>query len=182
MTIIDLQKKYHFLPALDLDLLLAKTLHQTKEFIFLHPQYLVSIIQHLHFRWLVYLKKKGYSVAAIVGHKEFYGLDFLVNKHVLIPRPDTELMVEEAVERIKGTREKEEENIILIDVGTGSGCIPISILKNLTAPIQTFAIDVSRPALRIAKKNAKKHNVNIQFLHGNLLEPILKSYKLQPSL
>ena len=67
----------------------------------------------------------------------------------------------------------------MIDVGTGSGCIPISILKNVDRSIQTFAIDVSRPALRMAKKNAKKHAVKINFLHGNLVEPLLKNYKLQ---
>ncbi|KKR35022.1 MAG: Release factor glutamine methyltransferase [Candidatus Magasanikbacteria bacterium GW2011_GWA2_40_10] len=173
MQIIDLQKKYQSIPTLNLELLLAAALHQTKEFIYTHPEYPISIIQYLRFRWFIHLYKQGYSIAVITKHKEFYGLDFFVNKNVLIPRPDTELMVAEAIEDIKYQVLSSKETL-LIDIGTGSGCIPIAILKTLTNKnINTFATDISRSALRVAKKNAKKHGVKINFLHGNLLEPVL---------
>lgn len=171
MTIIYLQKKYYTIPVLDLELILSAALRKTKEFIYTYPEYSISNIQYLRFRWFIHLYKKGYSIAAIVGHKEFYGLDFYVNKHVLIPRPDTELMVVEVIEEIKNQNEK----ITLVDVGTGTGCIQISILKNLPAAIvTTYAVDISRRALKVAKKNARIHNVHIEFLRGNLLKPVVQ--------
>ncbi len=153
-----------------LDLLRAHAIKKPKEFLYSHPEYKLSFLESIYLKYFIFLYKKGYSVAAIVGHKEFYGLDFFVNKYVLIPRPDTELMVAEAIEEIKKTNEK----ITLIDVGTGSGCIPISILKNLPESIQTYATDISNQALKVAQKNAKIHNVDIKFFQGNLLEPVLK--------
>ena len=162
--------KANTIPALDLELLKAHAIKKPKEFLYSHPEYRLSIWEQLRLKYFLFLRKCGYSVAAITKHKEFYGLDFFVNKNVLIPRPDTELMVTEAIEEIKKTNKK----VILIDVGTGSGCIPISILKNLPKPIPAYATDISSPALKVAKKNAEKHGVKIQFFHGNLLEPILK--------
>ncbi|KKS53992.1 MAG: Release factor glutamine methyltransferase, partial [Candidatus Magasanikbacteria bacterium GW2011_GWA2_42_32] len=122
-----------------------------------------------HFKKLIARRAKGEPIAYLIGHKEFYGLDFEINKNVLIPRPETELMVEEVVKKIDRLK------IILIDVGTGSGCIPIAILKTIknTATIKCFAIDISPGAIATAKRNAKKHNVKIKFLHGNLLEPMM---------
>lgn len=155
--------------VIDLDLLKAHAINKPKEFLYSHPEYSLSIWEQLKLKYFIFLRKRGYSVAAITKHKEFYGLDFFVNKHVLIPRPDTELMVTEAIEEIKKTDTK-----ILIDVGTGSGCIPISILKNLPKPIPTYAMDISSQALNVAKKNARAHNVNIDFFHDNLLTPILQ--------
>lgn len=190
MTIRELQKKYSSLDNLDLELLLAKSIHKPKNFILIHPEYRLSFLEKISLAYFIYLRKKGYSIAVIIGHKEFYGLDFFVNKKVLIPRPETELMVEETIKEINnchtefisaspGILKQVQDDTILIDVGTGSGCIPISILKNIKEPIQTFAIDISKSALQVAKKNAKTHSTNINFIHGNLLKPILKSYKLQ---
>src|SRR3989344_3050501 len=135
---------------LDLELLKAHAIKKPKEFLYSHPEYRLSIWELLKLKYFIFLRSHGYSVAAITKHKEFYGFDFFFNKHVLIPRPDTELMVTEAIEEIKKTDKK-----ILVDVGTGSGCIPISILKNLTAPIQTYAIDISGQALKVVRKNAE---------------------------
>ncbi len=179
MTIRELQKKYSSLDNLDLELLLAKSIHKPKNFILIHPEYSLSFLEKISLAYFIYLRKKGYSVAVIIGHKEFYGLDFFVNKKVLIPRPETEMMVEEVVSILNNELKTKNEKNILIDVGTGSGCIPISILKNIKEPTQTFAIDISKPALQVAKKNAKTHEVKINFLQGNLLEPILKNYNLQ---
>jgi release factor glutamine methyltransferase len=155
--------------VLDFELLKAHAIKKPKEFLYSHPEYRLSVWELLKLKYFIFLRKYGYSIAAITKHKEFYGLDFFVNKYVLIPRPDTELMVTEAIEEIKKTNRK-----ILVDIGTGSGCIPISILKNLAEPIRTYAIDISGQALKVAKKNAENHEVKIQFFQGNLLEPILK--------
>ena len=159
--------------TMDFDLLKAHAINQPKEFLYSHPEYRLTIWEFLRLKYFVFLRKYGYSVATIVGHKEFYGLDFFVNKHVLIPRPDTEMMVAEVL-NLKS--EILNHKSILVDVGTGSGCIPIAILKTLKHKrIKTLAIDISRAALRVAKKNARTHNVNIEFLRGNLLQPINKN-------
>lgn len=159
---------------IDFDLLKAYAIKKPKEFLYSHPEYSLSIWEKLKLKYFVFLRNLGYSIAAIVGHKEFYGLDFYINKHVLIPRPDTELMVTEVIESINNLEYRiQNTKITLIDVGTGSGCIPIAVLKKLQHPITTYAIDISRSALRVAKKNARTHNVHINFFHGNLLEPIM---------
>ncbi len=174
MTIREAQQKYAELLPIDTEILIATAISKPREFIFTYPEYKLSLWQQIRLQYFTDLRKKDYSIAAIVGHKEFYGLDFFVNKNVLIPRPDTELMVEEVLRILPN------DESILIDVGTGSGCIPISILKNSQTPTETFAIDISRSALRVAKRNARKHAVKIQFLRGDLLEPFLNSYKLYP--
>lgn len=168
---------------LDLDLLFASATRKSKEFVYTHPEYKLTMRERLRLAYFLFLYKRGYSVAAITRRKEFFGLDFYVNKHVLIPRPETELLVEETLQEIKKTK---KQKITLIDVGTGSGCIPIAVLKTIkqwsnvtmeqlpAEQIKTYAIDISRTALRIAKKNARTHKVFINFLRGNLLEPILK--------
>jgi release factor glutamine methyltransferase len=84
-------------------------------------------------------------------------------------------MVEEVLKQIR-SRKSEVGSLILIDVGTGSGCIPISIIKTVKHEnMKAYAIDISKPALQVAQKNAKIHEVNINFLYGNLLEPFLKT-------
>ncbi len=151
--------------ALDAEVLLAHVLAKPREFVVSHPEYIADVIQRIRFFNMVRMRKKGYAVARIIRTKEFFGFDFTVNKHTLIPRPDTEILVEAALK---------EAADILIDVGTGTGCIPISMLKNIKNSYKkVFAIDISKHALRVAKKNAQKHNVDITFFKGNLLQPIL---------
>lgn len=170
-----LKKAQESINSADAELLLAHALATSRENIIAHPERPIGPIAHLHFWSLVKKRKRGIPLAYLIGHKSFFGLDFFVNKHTLIPRPETELMVETAIDQIKQT----DEDTLLIDVGTGSGCIPISITKTLErANIKTFAIDISRHALRVAKKNAKKHGVDITFIHGNLLEPLMQSAEL----
>ncbi|MEN8836384.1 MAG: HemK/PrmC family methyltransferase, partial [Polaribacter sp.] len=112
--------------------------------------------------------KKEEPIQYIIGHTEFFGYSFIVNKNTLIPRPETEELVEWVLNEIeKPTLHQRKINYIL-DIGTGSGCIPISIAKenkntNLTA------IDISEEALKTAKKNAEKNKVTIQFTKANIL-------------
>ncbi len=165
-------------PQFDAEVLLAHTLKKSREFVLTHPEEKLTKLQIKNYKSKITRRSLDEPIAYIVGHKEFYGLDFIVNKHTLIPRPETELMVDEALAIIN-------LKSILIDVGTGSGCIIVSIAKKLRAErdlrVSFIATDISKKALTIAKKNAKIHNVDedITFLQGNLLDPIIKNYKLK---
>ena len=118
----------------------------------------------------------------ILGETEFYGLPFKVNKHTLIPRPETEELVEWVINEVtelqnyKVTKLKTtvisnevEKSIKILDIGTGTGCIPISIAKNLNN-IEVTAIDIATEALKIAKENAVLNNVEVQFLEKDILK------------
>lgn len=105
----------------------------------------------------------------IVGKTEFYGLPFAVNSHVLIPRPETEELVDWVIsETLELQNSKDSESLRLIDIGTGSGCIPISIKKNQPY-IQVSAIDISEEALQVAAKNAKLNEVKINCIQKDIL-------------
>lgn len=178
MTILEIQKRLQRYPAPDIELLIAHSIGKPKEFIFTYPRHRLTLKEVIRFWYTFFAYKYGYSIAAITNHKEFYGLDFFVNKHVLIPRPDTELMVDEAKRIMNQVLPITDKGILYIDVGTGSGCIPISVLKTTQIkPATTIAIDISRTALHVAKKNATQHRVDIHFLHGNLLKPLLHNSK-----
>lgn len=162
---------------LDVELLLAHTIGKDRVFILTRPEYRLNLIQYSHFLYYLFLFHRGYSVAAITHHKEFFGLDFFVNKYVLIPRPETELIVEEVLKEINNSTKK----ILLIDVGTGSGCIPISILKNSTDIQSAIALDISSAALKVARKNIDKildyrfrgnDSTKIELIKSNLLTKI----------
>ncbi len=164
--------------VLDAEILLSRTLKQPREFFLSHPEVTISWLERLRFHYTLNKRKRGTPLAYLTGHKEFYGLDFVVNKHTLIPRPETELLVECAIEEI-GKLGNKEIPITLIDAGTGSGCIPIAVAKTVQQRnITTLAIDISRGALKIAKQNAKRHDTNITFLHGNLLSPLIRNSTL----
>jgi len=103
----------------------------------------------------------------LLGKTSFFGLDFEVNENVLIPRPETEELVDWILESQKS--KAESQKLKILDIGTGSGCIAISLAKNIPSA-QVFAIDVSEKALATAKKNAGLNEVNITFLHQSILE------------
>ena len=112
--------------------------------------------------------KLGKPYQQILGEAEFYGLIFFVNEHVLIPRPETEELLELAIFKIKEQRTKKQDFKIL-DIGTGSGIIPI-VLKKHFPEAEISAIDYSEEALKVAKKNAEFHQTEIKFIHENYLE------------
>lgn len=111
--------------------------------------------------------KKEIPVQYLLGKTSFYGLDFEVNANVLIPRPETEELVEWIIESQKS--EVGSKILKILDIGTGSGCIAISLAKNIP-DAQVYAIDVSDKALATAQKNAKNNEVNVTFLLKNILE------------
>ena len=108
-------------------------------------------------------------VAYLVGHREFFSLDFEVNRDVLIPRPETELLVMEALEALKAA----EVSGRVLDIGTGSGCIAIAIAHRAPTAAVT-AVDISESALVVARRNAERHNVadRVSFLQGDLFAPL----------
>ena len=111
--------------------------------------------------------KKEIPIQYLLGTASFYGLDFEVNPNVLIPRPETEELVEWILESQKS--KVESQFLKILDIGTGSGCIAISLAKNL--PNATVsAIDVSEKALATAKKNAQNNSVNVSFINQNILQ------------
>ena len=114
---------------------------------------------------------KGIPVQYIVGNVNFFGNIIDVNENVLIPRFETEELVSKTVNYI---RDYFDKKINIADIGTGSGCIAITLKKKVDANVT--AIDISDKALELAKKNAKKNNVNIEFILGNLLNPLNKKY------
>jgi len=111
--------------------------------------------------------KKEKPIQYILGTTEFFGLPFTVNENVLIPRPETEELVEWIVNEVS-TVEKSKA-IKILDIGTGSGCIAIVLAKNLPTA-RVFAIDVSKKALEVAKKNVEINSVSVTFLEKNILE------------
>ena len=162
--------------SLDAEILLSWILKKPKEFIYAHPEKIINSQQLTKFRKLINQCAKGMPIAYLTGHKEFYGLDFIVNKNVLIPRPETELLVEEALHYIKINLPSKINNLQLIDIGTGSGCIPIAIAKNLynVKCIKYYGIDNSPKTLTVARGNAKMHGLTnkIKFFTSDLLKNI----------
>ncbi|MDD5289654.1 MAG: peptide chain release factor N(5)-glutamine methyltransferase [Patescibacteria group bacterium] len=159
-----------------------------KSLLYAHPELELTKSQEKKYKKFIARRSKNEPVAYILGQKEFFGLDFWVNKNVLIPRPETEMMVEEVINqltinnkqsRVLGTK---KQKIIIIDVGTGSGCLIISILKNLLVAncwllIDAVATDISERALAVAKKNARLHGLTkkIRFIKSDLLNFLLSS-------
>lgn len=175
-TIHQVQKRWQTVP--DTDFLLAYTLKRDRGFVFAYQDYSLSWREYARFLYYAHKRRRGWSLAHSVGRKEFYGHTFLVNRHTLVPRPETELLVEEALKTLRDLPVT-HESLTLIDIGTGTGCIPISILKtdDTGHPITAFATDISRRALRLAKRNAHRQTSSITFLRGNLLEPFRNSQK-----
>lgn len=177
----------------DFFVLLAHATGKSKTFLLAHPEYALDAETEAKAQDYFTRRAQHEPVAYITGHKEFYGRDFLVTPDTLIPRPETEHLVERAIAdlrlKIADWKSGPKKKIAVADVGTGSGNIIISIAselaeKNLQSEICnlkfTFhAVDTSCAALTIAEKNAKKHNVDdiISFREGSLLEPIFPELK-----
>ena len=168
---------------MDAEILLLHILKKPREYLFTYPEKKLTKIQITNYKLQITRRIKGEPIAYITGHKEFYGLDFFVNKNVLVPRPETELMVDEILKEAEPLQfcknRRDSASSCIIDIGTGSGCIIIALAKKLSS-FNFFAADISSKALYIAKKNAKLHHVDkkIKFFHGNLLKPIIHKSKI----
>ena len=152
-------------------LLLAFALGVSKEELIKYTE----ISDDAYAKLLVLLEKRCNNVpyAYIVGHKEFMKLDFLVNNNVLIPREDTEILVLRVIELAK---EIKKENIKILDLCTGSGCIAISLYDYIPGA-EVTASDISQEALEVAKKNAALNRASISFVKSDLFDNISKESK-----
>jgi release factor glutamine methyltransferase len=148
---------------LDSELLLSKILNKKREQILINLDQKISQKKFSSYKKLIQRRSKNEPIAYIMKEKEFWSKNFLVNKDTLIPRPETELMVEKIIEIFK------EKRISILDIGTGSGCILISLLSELNSS-KGLGIDISKKALIVAKKNSEKHKIlsNIKFLNKSL--------------
>lgn len=156
-------------PRLDVELLLEKALGGVDSlYIRLNLNKELNLEEENLFNKLMKDRLKGRPIAYIVGNREFMGLDFYVQEGVLIPRPDTEPLVEELIELCKG-----KENLEIVDIGTGSGAITISLAKYLPTS-NVKSLDISEIALEIGEKNAISNEVNdrIEFIKSDLFASI----------
>ncbi|MBD3244797.1 MAG: peptide chain release factor N(5)-glutamine methyltransferase [Candidatus Moranbacteria bacterium] len=169
-------KKISTTPDLDLQILVCKALNISKERYYLQRNQNLNQWKIFKIKRLIGKRLKNIPIAYILGKKEFFGLDFRVNPDVLIPRPDSELLVEKALSLVE--KEKfEPSKSLIVDVGTGSGCLIISIAKNLAEKkINFLALDYSKKALKIVRKNLIFHKLEnkIKLNRSNLLNKIEK--------
>lgn len=158
---------------LDARVLLSYVLGVEMAMLYAYPERKVSVEQEQQFLSLIERRARGEPVAYLLGHKEFYGLDFIVDKRVLVPRPETELLVEAALENIR-SRLKAGQIPIVADIGTGSGAIPITLAVKEPRLPYLYATDISADALDVARLNCKQHGVEqrIRLLQGDLVEPL----------
>lgn len=177
-----MRQKYHLPaenPRLDAQLLLSYVLDKERSYLYMYPEQELAPAQEARWQALLTRREQGEPVAYLLGHKEFYGLDFSVDRRVLIPRPETELLVEAAL-TVCRDRLARGQTPIVADIGTGSGAIPISIAVHEPALSYLYAIDISPDALEVARLNCQRHRVTnrVRLLQGNLLTPLPEAVDL----
>jgi release factor glutamine methyltransferase len=139
----------------------------------------LNLLQQLRYNFIVSKISRGIPLQYFEKTAAFYGNDFAVNKNVLVPRPETETLVAVAIAELENIA-REKDNINVIDIGTGSGCIILSVYNFVKqklnsdkfSKINFFATDLSKKALTVAKKNAQRQKANIKFLNCDLLENV----------
>jgi len=140
---------------LDVQVLLAEILGVNRSWVLAHPEYILTHDQRRQLDSAIRRLIRGEPLPYVLGHWEFYGLDLKVSPAVLIPRPETELLVD----RVVGWLQANPNRRFGVDVGTGSGCIPIALIKNVP-DLRMLASEVSIDAIKIARENFLKHDVD----------------------
>jgi len=151
-------------PQLDGEILLSNSIKRDKKHIILNPKELLNSEQTRIFQNLIERRKKGEPVAHLINKKEFWKDEFFVNKDVLIPRPDTELIIEQVLKIYS-----KNSQFQVLDIGTGSGCILLSILRERPSFYGT-GIDISKKSINVSKLNAKQLNLTsrVKFFHSSV--------------
>lgn len=168
-------------PGLDAALLLAEVLGTNREGLFVRGKEQVSPEDRIKYNSLLERRLDGECIAYILGRKEFYGLEFIVTPDVLVPRPDTETLVEAALEILKERKNKGPPEVL--DLCTGSGAIAI-VLKHEIPELKIWASDISPQALKVARQNGVKHLLSgsashqIQFMESDLFSNIKGRFDL----
>jgi len=161
-------------PMLDAEILLACALDSPKTWLFAHFTDKLKTHQEEKFLKLVAERERRVPVAYLVGKKSFYGRTFMVSRQVLIPRPETETLVELALRILQ---DKDPERTLIADLGTGSGAIAVSIAGETNLPV--IAVDIDDASLAVAQENAATlvPQTAVDFQLGNLAEPIIRIFK-----
>ena len=169
----ELRRKKISTSRLDSELLLSKILDKNREEILINLEKKICQKHFLKYKQLIQRRSQCEPIAYIVKEKEFWSKNFLVSSDTLIPRPETELIVE------KLTKIFEEKKISILDIGTGTGCILISLLSELKNS-KGIGIDISKKALRIAEKNSEQHGMKnkIKFFHKSLDSKFYQKFDL----
>jgi len=157
-------------PEIDAEVLLGHSLGQSRAWLLTYQDETIEQSQYEEFSALIARRKLGEPIAYILGHREFWSLDLQVNEATLIPRPETEILVEVALE-IAETR-RGQGILSVADLGTGSGAIALAIATEFQDSFIT-ATDISKEAIKIAKSNAEKFGIsNVEFVHSNWFESL----------
>ena len=159
-----LQKNKIANPQLDSEILLSNSIKRDKKHIILNPKEVLNSEQLGKFKSLIERRKKGEPIAYLINKKEFWKDEFFVNKDVLIPRPDSELIIEQVLKIYS-----KDIQLQVLDIGTGSGCILLSILKERSNFYGT-GIDISKKSINVSKFNAKQLNLTnrVKFFHSSV--------------
>jgi len=153
---------------LDADVLLAHAINRPRRFVFTYPDFQIPLENLEVFQNLIFRRAKREPIHYILNSREFWSLEFFVDSNVLIPRPETEHLIDHFLELARSQR-NEQSSLEVLDIGVGSGNISITVLKELPMA-RVAAIDISEDALEVAKRNAKNHGVlnRIKFCLGDL--------------
>ena len=156
--------------SLDAQVILAHILDKERGWLFAHYDQALSQEEAETFAEYVARRAAAEPVAYLVGHREFYGLDLNVDPRVLIPRPETELLVDAVLDHVES---RANQNVRMVDVGTGSGAVAVAVAANCPS-LKIYAIDLSPGALEVAQTNIDKHDSRgqITLLHGDLLDAL----------
>ena len=171
-AVADLSARQVPSPRMNAELLLMFTLGCDRAFLYAHPERELTNEEQSRYNAALAERSRGMPAQYITGHQEFWGMDLIVTPAVLIPRPETEQLVETLVElvREKSGQEQEGRDLRIADVGTGSGCIALALAKELPSA-RIDATDFSPAALEVARANAARHRLEarIRFQQNNLL-------------
>ena len=153
-------------PRMNAELLLMFVLGVNRAYLYAHPERELTLEEEARYDEVLAQRATGMPSQYITGHQEFWGLDFVVSPAVLIPRPETEHLVETVLELARGTTRPK-----LVDVGTGSGCIALALAQELQGA-EVYAVDASSEALEIARANAARLQLatRVQFAQSDVLE------------
>ena len=159
--------------SLEADLLVCHAGGLSRLELLLEPERQLSAEQVTRLRRFLSRRLTGEPIQYIVGASEFYGIELHVDPRVLIPRPETELLVERAIDVANRLKAGGIERPVIADIGTGSGCIAIALAMNLPQA-QMYAVDISADALEVARTNCKRYSLSkrVSLLHGDLMEPL----------
>lgn len=152
-------------PRLTAEVLLAHAMRCSRAFLYSHSSDELTQLAWIHYGRYLNERLKGKPTQYITHRQEFFGRDFFVNQDVLIPRPETEHLVEKAVDQVKRSKHHR-----ILDIGTGSGAIAISVALECNHPV--IACDISLPAIHVAERNRQSHAAPVRFFQGDLLTAV----------